>query len=236
MEASDEPKRRNLRTMETFFQILIKYKEAFLGGIFVTVQLALVIWCSGIFLGTAIGILAVKFRKAVGVPARICSFVLSGIPVLVYLFWAHYPAQSILGVVINPFFTAAVVLSTINIFAVSDLVSAHLLDFPEQYNIAAKVCGLSARTTVIRVQLPIILRQVIPALLQLQVIMLHTTLFASLISVEEIFRVSQRVNSIEYKPVQIYTALAVLFLLTCLPVNGLALWLRSRFTRDISES
>jgi ABC-type amino acid transport system permease subunit len=61
-------------------------------------------------------------------------------------------------------------------------------------------------------------------------------LFASLISVEEIFRVSQRINSLEYKPVEIYTALALFFLSISLPVNALALWLRSRFTRNISEN
>lgn len=152
-----------------------------------------------------------------------------------YLFWAHYPMQALMGVVINPFYTAAVVLGTINIFGVSDLISSHLIDFPEQYNVAARVCGLSSRTTILRIQMPIILRQVIPALLPLQVIMLHSTLFASLISVEETFRVAQRVNSIEYKPIHIYTALALLFLVTSLPVNGFAIWLRTRFTRNISE-
>jgi ABC-type amino acid transport system permease subunit len=222
--------------METFVDIITRYRQAFLSGLRVTVELALIIWCSGVLFGSVIGIFAAKFKKAIGIPARMCSFVLSGIPVLAYLFWAHYPMQAILGTVINPFYTAAVVLSTINIFAVSDLIGSQLLDFPEQYNVAAKVCGLSARTTILKIQLPIILRQVIPALLPLQVIMLQSTLFASLISVEEIFRVAQRVNSVEYKPVHIYTALALLFLLVCLPVNGFAIWLRRRFTRNISET
>ena len=218
-----------------FFQILVKYRQALLSGINTTIQLALIIWITGLLVGTLIGILSAKFQRVVGIPAKICSFMLSGIPVLAYLFWTHYPMQTILGVVINPFFTAAAVLSTINIFAVSDMINSHLSDFPEQYNIAAKVCGLSTRTTILRIQLPIILRQVIPSLLPLEVIMLHSTLFASLISVEEIFRMAQRVNSIEYKPVEIYTALALLFLFTCLPVNGFAIWLRRRFTRNISE-
>jgi ABC-type amino acid transport system permease subunit len=86
-----------------------------------------------------------------------------------------------------------------------------------------------------RIQLPLILRQVIPALLPLQVVMLHTTLFASLISVEEIFRVAQRINAQIYRPVEIYTALGIFFLGVCLPVNGVALWLKRRFTRDLSE-
>jgi ABC-type amino acid transport system permease subunit len=202
----------------------------------VTIRLALIVWGVGLTIGTLLGVLSSKFSRAVGIPVRICSFILSGIPVLVYLFWAHYPVQAMLGVVINPFITASVVLSTINIFAVSDLISSHLRDFPEQYIVAAKVCGLSTRTTVLRIQLPIILRQVLPGLLPLQVIMLQSTLFASLISVPELFRVSQWVNSVEYKPIHIYTALALFFLITCLPVNGFALWLRKRFTRNISET
>jgi ABC-type amino acid transport system permease subunit len=68
-----------------------------------------------------------------------------------------------------------------------------------------------------------------------QVIMLHTTLFASLISVEEIFRVSQRINSTIYRPVEIYTALAFFFLLVCLPINLGAYYLKRRYTRDLSE-
>ncbi len=216
--------------------ILVQYRQAFIGGLFVTAQLALVIWTTGVAIGALVGILSARFRQAVGVPARLCSFLLSGIPVLVFLFWAHYPLQAILGVVINPFYTAAVVLSVVNVFAVADLVRSHLVDFPQQYIIAARVCGLSTRTTVWRIEVPIILRQVIPALLPLQIVMLHSTLFASLISVDEIFRVAQRVNSLEYKPIEIYTVLALLFLLTCLPVNGLAIWLRMRFTRDVSES
>jgi ABC-type amino acid transport system permease subunit len=222
--------------MEVFFDIIGRHSEAFLKGMHVTLRLALNIWGFGLVFGSLIGILSAKYRFVFGLPTRILTFVLSGIPVLVFLYWAHYPMQTILGVVIDPFFTAAFVLSTVNVFSVAEIIRSSLIDFPEQYNIAAKVCGLSSKTNVLRIQLPIILRQVIPPLLTLQVIMLHTTLFASLISVEEIFRVSMRINSIEYKPIHIYSALALLFLIISLPVNGLAIWLRHRFTRNLSEN
>jgi polar amino acid transport system permease protein len=221
--------------MSPFF-ILFQYREAFISGLKVTIELALIIWLIGVFAGTVFGILAARFRLQVGVPIRVISFFLSGIPILVMLYWAHYPLQVLLKVVINPFYTAAAVLTLVNIFAVADLVFAHLRDFPEEYKIAAKVSGISPGKTILKIQLPIILRQLIPALLPLQVVMLQSTLFASLISVEEVFRVAQRINSVVYKPVEIYSALALLFILTCLPVNGLALWLRARFTRDLSES
>ena len=130
---------------------------------------------------------------------------------------------------------SAVTLSIVNIFGVADIVRGALTDFPQQYLTAAKVTGLTRRQTVFNIQLPLILRSILPALMMLQVVMLHTTLFASLISVEEIFRVAQRINAQIYRPVEIYTALGMFFLAVSLPINGVALWLRARYTRDTSE-
>ena len=219
----------------TVFDIIIKYREGFLSGLFVTFQLCLIIWSSGILIGSALGFAGSRWKTWVGIPSRIGSFILSGVPVLVFLFWLHYPLQATLDIVINPFYTAAATISIINIFAVSDLVRRILNDFPSQYIAAAKVCGLSPLKTLRFIQFPIVLRQIIPGLLMLQVSMLHLTLFASLISVEEIFRVAQRINATVYRPVEIYTALGIFFLIVCLPLNGLALWLRQKFTRDLSE-
>ncbi|HEX8163560.1 MAG TPA: ABC transporter permease subunit [Pyrinomonadaceae bacterium] len=215
--------------------ILTKYRGEFLYGLWVTLKLCLLIWPIGIVVGTALGVAGAKWKLGVGIPSKVISFTLSGIPILVFLFWLHYPAQSLLKIVVNPFYTAAAALSIINVLLVADLIRGVLNDFPTQYIMAARVCGLSHQQTVLNIQLPIIFRQVLPSLLLIQVSMLQATLFASLISVDEIFRVAQRINSEVYRPVEIYTALAVLFLAVCLPLHGLAYWLKARFTRDLSE-
>jgi polar amino acid transport system permease protein len=215
--------------------ILITYHSAFLTGLATTFRLALMVWAIGLLFGAFVGVLGAHWKLAVGFPTRAISFALSGVPLLVFLFWLHYPLQSMLGVVVDPFLTAALTLAIVNTFAVADVVRGVLADFPKQYVVAAQVCGLNQRQTLIHIQLPIILRQTVPVLLMIQVNMLQATLFASLISVNEIFRVAQQINSQIYKPVEIYTALGVLFLAICLPLNGLALFLKSKYTRDFSE-
>jgi len=219
----------------TLLDILTTYREAFLNGLWVTVKLAGIVWILGTLFGVVIGILADRLPVLIGYPSFAISFLLSGIPLLVLLFWAHFPLQVLLNVVIDPFITACWVLTLVNTFTVSEIVKNILHEFPEQYITAAKVCGLDEKTTVLQIKLPITLRQLIPPLLTSQVYMLQATLFASLISVEEIFRVAQRINATVYKPVQIYSALAIFFLAICLPLNGLALWLKVRFTRNLSE-
>jgi polar amino acid transport system permease protein len=217
------------------FDIIINYREGFLKGLLVTLQLCLLIWSSGLVIGSVIGVAGAKWGFTVGLPSRVASFTLSGIPVLVFLFWLHYPLQAMLNVVINPFYTAAATLSIINIFAVSDQVRSIINNFPSQFVTAGRVCGLTSMQILFRIQFPIILRQILPSLLITQINMLQATLFASLISVDEIFRVAQRVNAIVYRPVEIYTVLGLFFLAVCLPLKGIAMWLEKRFTRDLSE-
>jgi ABC-type amino acid transport system permease subunit len=126
-------------------------------------------------------------------------------------------------------------LSILNIIAVSEIVQSGITNLPKQYIEVAKVNGLNQKDTFFKIQFPLINRHILPSLLITQVNMLHLSLFASLISVEEIFRISQRIISIEYKPVEIYTALGIFFLIVSLPINGLAIYLKHRFNRTLDE-
>jgi polar amino acid transport system permease protein len=215
--------------------ILITYHMAFLQGLSVTLELCAVIWTSGILVGILLGVTGAHYPDSWGRFTHAMSFAFQAIPTIVVLFWLHYPAQAVFNVVIDPFYTASLTLSLVNIFSVGDLVRQEVGDFPKQYIIAGRVCGLPMRDIVTKIQLPILFRQLLPALMTRQVAMLHATVFASLISVEEIFRIAQRINSTIYRPVEIYTALALFFLAVCLPINLTAAYLKKRYTRDLSE-
>lgn len=214
--------------------ILITYRSGFLQGLMVTLQLYGIIVASGLVLGGALGV-AASGTKFFGYLSQGAAFFFGAVPMLVFLFWLHYPIQAIFDVVIDPFITACFTLGIVNMFLVSELVRQAIKDFPQQYFIAGKVCGLQRKDLVLKIQMPMLFRQLLPGLLISQVGMLHATLFTSLISVEELFRVAQRINAQIYKPVEIYTALGVFFLVVCLPVNIFAFWFKNRYTRDISE-
>lgn len=214
--------------------ILINYHQGFLQGLFVTLQLYAIIVIAGIVIGLSMGVAAAN-NPALGWFSQGGAFFLGAVPTLVFLFWLHYPVQAMFNVVIDPFKTAAFTLSIVNIFAISELVRQAVRDFPQQYLVAAKVSGLKTKDTVMKIQLPLLARQLLPGFLITQVGMLHATLFASLISVEELFRVAQRINAQIYKPVEIYTALGVFFLIVCLPINLFAHWFKLKYTRNLSE-
>lgn len=214
--------------------ILIQYHQGFLQGLSVTLELYAIIVLVGVSCGIGFGVFAAA-NKAACYTSQGAAFFLGAVPTLVFLFWLHYPVQAMFNIVIDPFYTAAFTFTIVNFFAVSELVRQAVQDFPQQYLVAGKVCGLSTKDIIVKIQLPMLFRQLLPGLLITQVGMLHATLFASLISVEEIFRVAQRINAQIYKPVEIYTALGVFFLIVCLPINLFAYWFKTKYTRDVSE-
>lgn len=210
-------------------QILVEYQEGFKNGLLVTTQLCLVIWTIGIICGSILGILGSIFCKTIGFLIKLFNFLFSSIPVLVLLFWFHYPAQSIFSVNVNPFVTTVFTLGLINIFAIADIILVSIRDFPKNYLKTAQLTGLSKLKTIQYIQMPLILRSVIPSILSTQIYILQATLFASLISVDEVFRTAQRINSQIYRPVEIYSVLAILFVLICVPANGFAIYLRHKY-------
>lgn len=219
----------------TITDIILRYREAFISGLFVTLSIATIAWVFGLTVGTLFGVFASRYKLWVGYPLRAASFTLAAIPPIVLLYWAHYPLQVALDIVIDPFVTASSVFCISNIVVVAEIIRSALDNFHKEYRIAAQVCGMNRWETFKFVEFPLITRQVLPGILASQVLILQSTLFASLISVEELFRVAQRINSSIYMPIQIYSALALFFLVICMPIYILAFILRQRFLREIYE-
>jgi polar amino acid transport system permease protein len=219
----------------SIFEIFLTYKEGFLQGLGVTLKLCILVWGIGIFVGTAFGILSAKYDRSFGLISKAISTLISGVPILVLLYWLYYPVQQQLQIDIPAFNIAVFALSFINVFVVSDLVKSSIKDLPSQYVMAAKVSGLSERTILSKIQIPLIFKHLLGPLLLAQITILHSSIFASLINVDEIFRQIQRVNAIVYKPIELYTALAMFFIVITVPLNLIAYYLKRKYAKDYSE-
>ena len=198
--------------------LLNEYWPALLRGLAVTLGLASFAWVSGLVVGVPLGLFASRERLITGRILGGLGFIFAALPALAILFWLHYPAQQLLGVSINPALTTAAILSILNIIFVGNIISAAVSNLPSELEMSCKLVGLPERVAFFSVLLPAALRVASPALLSTQLAVLHMTLFGSLISVEELFRVTQRINSLEYKPVELYTLMALMFAAVCIPL------------------
>lgn len=219
----------------SFIEILSTYKEAFLKGLGVTLMLCLSVWSIGIIIGTIIGILSEKYNKSFGVVSKIVSMLISGVPVIVLLYWLYFPMQQQFRIDIPAFNIAVFGLSFANVFMVADLVKNAIKDLPNHYILSAKVSGLSEKTILRKIQIPLIFKQLVGPILLVQITMLHCSIFSSLINVDDIFRQIQRINAVVYKPIELYTALAIFFIMITVPLTLLAQYFKKKYAKDYSE-
>jgi len=210
-------------------EIISEYRLAYLSGLMVTMKLCFTAWGGGIVGGSLVALGAEWMPKWIGWPALGLSRITEAIPIMVLLFWLHYPAQAALGIIIDPFFTTAALLTLLNTLSVFGILRGAISRVPEELIEVARVCGVDRNKIFWRIKVPLAIRTALGSLTSSQVNILQLSIFGSLISVEELFRVSQRINAQIYQPVEVYTGLAVFFLIVCLPLNLLARRLEKKF-------
>ncbi|MEI8223907.1 MAG: ABC transporter permease subunit [bacterium] len=186
----------------------------------------------GIPTGITLGVIGGKFSTELGVIIKGARFVTKVIPVLVLLFWLHYPLQGMLHVVINPFWTTVIALGLINMIATASIISIELQLIPKAYREAGITLGMNSLQIVKYIELPLLLRRTLPQILLGQASILEYTLFASLISVPELFRVAQTINAMAYKPIAIYSLLVIFFLLILGPLHILINWIKEKYIAE----
>ena len=214
------------------FQVLVEYRSLWFHGFMTTLELLASIIAIGIPAGILIGIIGGKFDNELGTIIKGARFVTKVIPVLVLLFWFDYPLQAIFNIVINPFVTTIVALGLINIVATAFIISTELRLLPKTYREAGITLGMSSSQIVRHIELPLLVRRTLPQLLLTQASMLEYTLFASLISVPELFQVAQTINAMTYKPVIVYSLLVLFFFMILGPLHLIINWIQKRYVTE----
>lgn len=214
------------------FQVLIQYHNLFLQGFLTTLKLLACIVIIGIPVGTLVGVLGGRYNLGIGKLVKVARFITKVIPVLVLLFWLHYPLQGLLGIVIDPFWTTIVALGAINIIATASVIASELELMPKSYSEAGVTLGMSKNQVIRYIEFPLLLRRTLPQLLLNQASMLEYTLFASLISVQELFRTAQTINAMLYKPTEVYSLLVLFFFIILAPLHLLISWLQKKYVTE----
>ncbi|MBP6926252.1 MAG: ABC transporter permease subunit [Candidatus Pacebacteria bacterium] len=214
------------------FQVLVTYHQLLLQGFLTTLKLLGCIILIGIPLGTFLGVMGGRYSLELGKIIKGARFITKVIPVLVLLFWLHYPLQGLLGVVIDPFWTTVIALGLINTIAVASIVLTELQLLPKSYKEAGITLGMSSKQIIKHIELPLLMRRMLPQLLLVQASMLEYTLFASLISVPELFKTAQAINAMIYQPVAIYSLLVLFFLIILAPFHLFISWVQKKYTTN----
>jgi polar amino acid transport system permease protein len=213
------------------FSFLWGYRWLFVNGTLVT----LVFTVGIVVLGLAVGLLAGLCRLSRFAPLRWVAQgyveVFRCTPVLVQLVWFYYALPILTGIEMSATTAAVLALSLYGGAFYSEVVRGGILSIEPGQTEAALALGMTPGQSMRRVVLPQALKRMVPPLMNQSIIQLKNTSLVSVLAVPDLLYQGQAVAHDSYRPLEIYTLVAVIYFLILFPLTLLVGRLERRLAR-----
>jgi polar amino acid transport system permease protein len=186
-----------------------------------------------ILLGGVIGLL-VGLCRGSGVPllrgvATAYIGLFRNTPALVQLLWLYYALPIVTGMQASPFEAALLAFSLATGAYVAEIVRAGIGAVSRGQWEAATALGLGYVPLMCRVVLPQALRHMVPAFTNQTIDVIKLTAISSMIAYGDIVYHAKILAEQEFRPIEAYTALAVLYSAVLIPLSYAALLIERRY-------
>ena len=152
-------------------------------------------------------------------------------PILIQLLWYYYVLPISFGIDIPAMFAAILGLSIYSSAFIGEVYRAGIQGVPKGHVEAAKVLGLSRLQTFTRIVLPQEFWASLPPLASNFVMLIKYSSLASVLSVPEITRKATELSSATFRPLEIFTAVALVYFIICWPLTLTIRWIERRTMR-----
>lgn len=195
-------------------------------------QLTLIISLSGLLGGLIIALLAGTCRALGGTISKTVSLVfvelIRGTPIMVQVMFIYFALPMVLPVRIDPV-PAAIITIVINSGAyIAEITRGAILSINKGFKEASLAMGLSPRSTLLHVIMPLAFRRMIPALGNQWIISIKDTSLFIVIGVAELTRQGQEIIAGNFRALEVWTAVAMIYLFLTLCLSFLLKQLEKR--------
>lgn len=198
-------------------------------GALVTIEITAVSVAIGVMIGLFVGIAELSRYWYFRVPAKLYVDFIRGTPLLVQIFIIYFALPIVLGVRVEPFI-AAVAACSINSGAyVAEIFRAGIQSIDKGQTEAGRSLGLSWGQTMIYIIIPQAFRRIIPQLGNEFIAMLKDSSLVSVIGFEELTRKGQLIIASTYGSLEIWSAVAIIYLIMTLSITRFVAYLERRF-------
>jgi polar amino acid transport system permease protein len=139
-------------------------------------------------------------------------------PILVQLLWVYYVLPIVFDIGIGSFAALIIGLSVYQSAFISEVYRSGIQAVPKGHREAAQVLGLTQLQTLRRIVLPQAIRMTLPPLASNFVQLIKFSSLGAVISVSEITRRGMELSSSAFRPLEIFTFIAVVYFFICWPL------------------
>lgn len=193
-----------------------------LGGLLLTIYLAVVIGFFSLSVGTVLGTAELTPISIARNAARALSMTVRGVPSVAFLFWTYFLLPRLLQVDLSPLESATIALSLYHGAYIGEDIRGGLNAIPKGQWEAARAVGLRFTTMLRHVILPQAVRAVVPALINRFVNLFMYTSVVSMLGVLDFTRCAVLVNNRDLvHPVEIFGFVGLVYFASCYGISRL---------------
>lgn len=214
-------------TYQFRFDVVFQNLPFLLEGLGMTLFLSFVSLLISIFGGLFLAVLAMSRSAVVRGVNLAFGEIIRSTPILVQLFWVYYVIPLVLDIRMSATTATLVGLSIYSSAFIAEVFRAGIQAVPAGQREAAHVVGLSPWQTFYRIVLPQAVRVVLPPLGTNFVTLIKYSSLGSVFSVPEITRQGVLLTASTFRPLEIFTFIAVIYFFICWPLSlSIRLWER----------
>lgn len=195
------------------WDLVVQSLPAITRGAWTTLLLTVISISFGLVLGTILGLMRLARFRLVGAFASAYVWFFRGTPLLIQLFLIYYAMPPVLGITLDRWEAGIAALSLNSAAYIAEIVRAGVQSIDVGQTEAAYALGLTKFQTARFIVLPQAFRRIIPPLGNEFILLLKDSSLVSVIALEELLRAGQLIVTRTFRPVEIYTLVAVMYLL-----------------------
>lgn len=193
------------------FGVVVRYLPDLLDGLVNTLILSAASIAGGLLVGLLLALARLCGIRALSWPARAVIEFMRATPPLVQLFWVFYALPQVSGIALSPFIAAWLALSVQSGAFFAEVFRAGIASIePGQWE-ASRALGLRWVSIMRHVVLPQAVRRMVAPFTERAFELVKTTVLAATLAYGELLYRAMTVASITYRPLEVYTAVAVGF-------------------------
>lgn len=214
------------------FSVVWNYRWLFGAGLVYTLVFTVVTIAIGLVIGCVVAFLRLIPSWIVSAPLIAYVGFFRCTPVLVQLIWVYYALPPLTGLTLSPATAGVLALSLYGGAFFAEVIRGGINSIdPGQWD-GARALGMRRHQVMKRVVLPQALTRMIPPLVNQGVLQLKNTSLVSVLAVPDLLYQSQVITAETYRPLEVYTTVAVVYFVVLFPltlmVDALGSWLNRR--------
>lgn len=190
-----------------------------LSGLELTLMISAMTLAIAIVLGLVIAVMQMSASRILRWIAIAVGEVVRNTPILVQLLWVYYVLPIVFDIEISAISACVIGLSLYASAFIAEAYRAGIQAVPRGHSEAAQVLGLTGVQTFMRIVLPQAIRFTLPPLCANFVLLIKYSSLGAVVSVSEITRKGMELSASTFRPLEIFTFIAVVYFFICWPLT-----------------